>query len=424
MSEYFFNPEFVSSDWVADKSVIKVIGVGGGGCNAVTYMYNQGIEGCCFIVCNTDSQALVKSTVPLKIQLGEEGLGAGTDPTKARAAAMESQDVIVEKVLDSSTKMLFITAGMGGGTGTGASPVIASLAKERGILTVAVVTLPFLNEGQSFLSKAMEGIFELRKYVDSLLIINNEKLYEHFGNLLVHEALPKADDVLATAVRGIVDIISRPGYMNVDFEDVRTMMKNSGMALMGCGTGRGKDRVKEAVTGAMESSLLDDFDPRTARNLLVNVTISHDKESITMEELNEVKSRILEYTGSVDKSKMGIVYDDSPDFKDKVSVTVIATGFKLDMSRFTGAETGKFIFIKKDFRYDTSVRGGKDEDGVIELHNPEVNITTVGLNSGNNIPKFRFAQNEVPVLSSESGTPRLELDSQPAIRRKSRVQLS
>lgn len=421
--EDFFNVDFVSSDWTPDKSVIKVIGVGGGGCNAVTYMYNQGIEGCCFIVCNTDSQALLKSSVPLKIQLGE-GLGAGTNPAKARAYAIESQDVIAERVLDSNTKMLFITAGMGGGTGTGASPVIASLAKERGILTVAVVTLPFVNEGQNFLSKAMEGIFELRKYVDSLLIINNEKLYEHYGNMLVHEALPKADDVLATAVRGIVDIINRPGYMNVDFEDVKTTMKDSGMALMGCGSGTGKNRVEDAVRGAMESSLLNDFDPKTARKLLVNVTISHNKDSITMQELSEVDDWINKYTGSVEDKKRGIVYNDDPDFGDRINVTVIATGFKLDMSRFTGAETGKFIFIKKDFRYGVSHVAGGGDGGGIELPNFEVNITKVGLNTGNNIPKFRFAQNEVPVLSPESGISRIELDSQPAIRRNPRVQLS
>ena len=206
----FTSPDIVDMSWVPENSMIKVIGVGGGGCNAVNYMYKQKIQGCNFIVCNTDSQALQKSEVPTKIQLGE-GLGAGTNPTKGRNAALESQDLIAENVLDNGTQMLFITAGMGGGTGTGASPVIAKMAKDRGILTVAVVTLPFKNEGDDFLSKAVDGIHELEKNVDSLLIINNEKLYEHFGNQLVQEAFPRADEVLATAVRGIIEIITKAG---------------------------------------------------------------------------------------------------------------------------------------------------------------------------------------------------------------------
>lgn len=421
MVEDFFNSNLVCADWEPDKSAIKVIGVGGGGCNAVTYMYNQGINGCCFIVCNTDSQALLKSNVPLKIQLGE-GLGAGTDPMKARKAAMESQNVIKEKVLDSNTKMLFITAGMGGGTGTGASPVIAKMAKEMGILTVAVVTLPFLNEGKDFLSKAMEGIFELKKYVDSLLIINNEKLYEHFADQLVQDAFPKADEVLATAVRGIIDIISRPGYVNVDFEDVKTVMKDSGMALMGVGTGSGENRIDDAVKGAMESSLLNDFDPKTARNMLINVTIGKNDLGLTMKGLSAINDKIGEYTGDVDRFKRGIVYETDPDFGDKVSITVIATGFKLDMSRFTGTDAGKFIFINKDFRY-VSKTGVTVEDGVISLPDTKPNIVRVGGNNGNNIPKYSFEADEVPVLAQNSGQKRLDLESIPAIKRMPRVQV-
>ena len=201
------------TDWIPENSMIKVIGVGGGGCNAVTYMYNQKIQGCNFIVCNTDSQALAKSNVPIKVAIGD-GLGAGTDPSKARKAATESQDIIAEKVLDSGTKMLFITAGLGGGTGTGASPVIAKMAKDRGILTVAVVTIPFEEEGRLALAKASDGIHELERNVDSLLIINNQKLYEFFGNMLLQQAWPKADEVVATAVKGIIEIITKPGYIN------------------------------------------------------------------------------------------------------------------------------------------------------------------------------------------------------------------
>jgi cell division protein FtsZ len=247
MADYIDIDNIVTpTDWIPDVSPIKVIGVGGGGCNAVTYMYNQKVQGCNFIVCNTDRQALEKSNVPIKIQLGE-GLGAGTNPTEGRNAAIESQDIIAEKLLTPETKMVFITAGMGGGTGTGASPVIAKMAKDRGILTVAVVTIPFKNEGDEAISKAIDGIHELQPNVDSLLIINNEKLYEYYGNLLVHEAFPHADEVLATAVRGITEIISRTGYINVDFKDVRNMMSGSGMALMGCGTGTGNERLEQAV---------------------------------------------------------------------------------------------------------------------------------------------------------------------------------
>ena len=227
MTDFLDNADIVTpSDWVPENSMIKVIGVGGGGCNAVTYMYNQKIQGCSFIVCNTDSQALEKSNVPVKVPLGD-GLGAGTVPSKARKAALESQDIIAEKVLDSGTKMLFITAGLGGGTGTGASPVIAKMAKDRGILTVAVVTLPFQNEGRQALSKASDGIHELERNVDSLLIINNQKLYSFFGEELLQDAWPKADEVLATAVRGIIEIIKKPGYINVDFQDVITMMNGT-----------------------------------------------------------------------------------------------------------------------------------------------------------------------------------------------------
>ena len=221
------------SDWIPENSIIKVLGVGGGGCNAVNYMYNQRIEGCTFIVCNTDAQALSSCDVPVKIQLGE-GLGAGCNPTEGRNAALNSQDEIMEKVIDCNTEMLFITAGMGGGTGTGAAPVIAAMAKKKGILTVGVVTIPFKSEGQESMSKAIDGINELEKNVDSLLIINNEKLYDFYGDLLIQDAFPKADEVLATAVRGITDIIKTRGHINVDFKDIKTMMKNSGMALMGC----------------------------------------------------------------------------------------------------------------------------------------------------------------------------------------------
>ena len=407
----FTSPDIVDMSWVPENSMIKVIGVGGGGCNAVSYMYRQKIQGCNFIVCNTDSQALQKSEVPIKIQLGE-GLGAGTNPTKARNAALESQDIVAEKVLDNGTQMLFITAGMGGGTGTGASPVIAKMAKDRGILTVAVVTLPFKNEGDEFLSKAVDGIHELEKNVDSLLIINNEKLYEHFGNQLVQEAFPTADEVLATAVRGIIEIITKPGYVNVDFEDVKTMMKNSGMALMGCGVGSGRNRLEDAVKGALESPLLNDFDLKTSKNLLINITAGNNEQGLRMDELNKLSDMIAEYTGKVNKFKRGLIYDDDPEAGDTIRITAIATGFKMNLISITGSNVGKLILIPRDFKYED--KSDDASNGEISLTD-EVNINKVGFNTLENKRKFHYDQK--PVLVIEPGESKSELEATAAIRR-------
>ncbi len=311
------NIDITPKDWMPSESMIKVIGVGGGGCNAVNYMFNQRIEGCSFIVCNTDSQALSKSPVPVKIQLGHGLLGAGTDPIKGRNAAIETQEEINRIVIESGTQMLFITAGMGGGTGTGASPVIAKMAKDKGILTVGVVTLPFKNEGTESLSKAIDGIHELQKNVDSLLIINNEKLYDFFGNQLIQDAFPKTDEVLATAVRGIIEIITKPGYINVDFEDVKTMMRASGMALMGCGSGTGASRLEDAIREALDSPLLNDFDLSTARNMLVNVTTGKNEKGMRMDELKKIDQMITERAGNLVKFKRGIIWDENPDVGDR-----------------------------------------------------------------------------------------------------------
>ncbi len=404
-------PEFVASDWENENSIIKVIGVGGGGCNAVTYMYNQKIKGCNFIVCNTDSQALLKSNVPNKIQLGE-GLGAGTNPTKGRNAALESQDIITEKILNTGTQMLFITAGMGGGTGTGASPVIARMAKEKGILTVAVVTIPFKNEGDDFLSKAADGIHELEKNVDSLLIINNEKLYSFFGNQLIQNAFPRADEVLATAVRGIIEIITTSGFINVDFEDVKTMMKNSGMALMGCGTGSGKNRIEDAVKGAMESPLLNDFDLKSCKNLLINITVGNNDKGLTMEELGKISDMISSYTGNVAKFKRGIIYENAPEWGDKIRITVVATGFKMNLIGITGSDLGKLILITKDFKYKDAL---PVENGEVVLPEENIQINKIGFNNSDNNRKFHF--DKAPVLILESGQSKSELEETAAIRR-------
>ena len=402
----------IPTDWTPDNSIIKVIGVGGGGCNAVTYMYNQKIEGCTFIVCNTDAQALQKSNVPIKIQLGK-GLGAGTEPTKARNAAIESQDIIEEKVLNSGTEMLFITAGMGKGTGTGATPVIASMARKKGILTVGVVTLPYKAEGSATLSKAIDGINELEKNVDSLLIINNEKLYKVYGDLLSHEAFPKSNEVLATAVSGITDIISRPGDINVDFEDIKTMMKNSGMALMGTGIGSGENRLEDAVKGALESPLLNDFDLKTSKNVLVNITAGKNRNGLLMKELDNINRMINDYTGNANCFKHGIVWDDDPEIGDRINITVIATGFNIEsLENMLPKRSDNIITIDEDYVF----RSESGDGGEIELHSVPV-TTTISYNTANNTRKFHFDEGQKPVMILEPGQRIAEIEEIPAIRR-------
>lgn len=343
--------KYVPTDWKVKTSLIKVIGVGGGGCNAVDYMYRKGLEGCEFIVCNTDSQALGNCSVPKKIQLGE-GLGAGTDPTSGRNAAIGSQEEITEKLFDKVPDMLFITAGMGGGTGTGAAPVIASLAKERGVLTVAVVTIPFRDNGTEAMTKAQDGIAELEKNVDSLLIIDNEKLYAQFPDMLFHEALPKADEVLYTAVRGIINIIYQKGHINVDFEDVKAMMTDSGMALMGYGEGRGENRITDAVKGAFESPLLNDHDLKTAQNVLLNITAGKNEKGLLTSETKEIDKLISEYIGNANRFKTGYVLEDDPEFGDKVTITAIVTGFDVDLDGIGYDGGTNIIEIDANYRYD------------------------------------------------------------------------
>lgn len=407
------NIGIVPSDWTPDNSMIKVIGVGGGGCNAVTYMFNKKIKGCSFVVCNTDSQALQRSTVPVKIQMGH-GRGAGTDPTKGRNAALESQDEIAAQVLDNGTEMLFITAGMGGGTGTGAAPVIAKMARDKGILTVAVVTVPFDNEGNDSLSKAIDGIHELEKNVDSLLIIKNEKLYDYFGDLLVQDAFPKSDEVLATAVQGITEIISRPGYINVDFEDIKTMMRNSGIALMGCGTGSGPNRIEDAVKQAFESPLLNDYDLKTAKNVLINITVGNNKDGVTMDQLSEINNRIKEYTGGVNNFKRGLVWDDDPEFGDTIRITAIVTGLRFTDIMGPGEDIGNYIIIDENFVFGQQI--SRDEEG-ITLPESSGQRTKIGFNTKENCRIFNFADDEKPILIIKSGEDKSRFENEPAIRR-------
>ena len=404
--------DITPADWVSSDSIIKVIGVGGGGCNAVNYMYNQKIEGCTFIVCNTDAQVLHQCDVPVKIQLGEDGLGAGTNPTEGRNAALNSQELIADKVLGDNTEMLFITAGMGGGTGTGAAPVIASMAKKKGILTVGVVTIPFKSQGPEAMMKAIDGINELEKNVDSLLIINNEKLLEVYGELLLQEMFPKADEVLATAVRGITEIIKKRGYMNVDFKDVRTMMKNSGYALMGCGSGTGENRIEDAVKQAMESPLLNDYDLSTAQNFLINITVGRNGQGMTATQYSKVTEMIKAYTGKANNFKTGLVFDDDPEFGDKVNITVLVTGINMPLVQ-PQTELGNIITIDQNFTYKKYSPSADDE---IVL--PEVRSYKIGYNNTASRKKVVFEEGCKPVLLVGEGDNRSELENTAAIRRK------
>ena len=311
------------------SSSIKVIGVGGGGSNAVNYMYHKGIKGVDFVVCNTDQQALDDSPVPTKIQLGvsvTEGLGAGAWPLKGRMAAEENIKDVID-VLECNTKMVFINAGMGGGTGTGAAPVIAKAAKDLDILTVAIVTIPFIFEGELRMSQAKEGIEELKEHVDSLIVINNNKLREIYGNLGFKSGFAKADEILATASRGIAEVITQKGHLNIDLNDAKTVLSNSGTAIMGSGTASGDGRAIKAVKGAIESPLLDNNHIRGAKKVLL--LIVSGTEEVTFEEMGEISDFIQDQVmiegGSPADIIMGVAEDE--ELESAVNVTVVATGF-------------------------------------------------------------------------------------------------
>ncbi|TWR27914.1 cell division protein FtsZ [Mucilaginibacter achroorhodeus] len=308
------------------SSIIKVIGVGGGGGNAVNHMYRQGITGVDFIICNTDAQALELSPIPNKVQLGAsltEGMGAGSIPEVGKNSAIENIDDIKE-MLGSNTKMLFITAGMGGGTGTGASPIIAKAARELDILTVGIITTPFSFEGKRRKMQAEEGMEELKKYVDSYLVISNDRLRQIFGNLTMSSAFAQADNILTTAAKGIAEIITLPGYINVDFKDVRTVMKDSGVSIMGSSSAEGEHRALKAVEGALASPLLKDNEIEGARYILLNIS-SGDSE-VTMDEVSIITDYIQEEAGLAADLIWGNCKDEN--LGDKLSVTIIATGFQ------------------------------------------------------------------------------------------------
>ena len=329
------------------SNVIKVIGVGGGGSNAINHMFKQGIKGVDFFVCNTDSQALANSSVPNKIQLGvnlTEGLGAGANPEVGQQSAIESVAEI-EKMLDSNTKMVFITAGMGGGTGTGAAPVIAQLAKERDILTVGIVTIPFQFEGKVRMEQALLGVEKLRKQVDSLIVINNNKLREVYGNLGFKAGYSKADEVLSTASRGIAEVITHHYTQNIDLKDAKTVLSNSGTAIMGSSTASGENRAKDAIKGALDSPLLNDNKIAGAKNVLLLIVFGTDE--ITFDEIGEITDFIQSEAGNSANIIMGAGEDES--LGNAITVTIIATGFNAEQqSEIVNIEPKKIIHSLED----------------------------------------------------------------------------
>lgn len=310
------------------NSIIKVIGVGGGGGNAVNNMYKQGIHDVSFVVCNTDAQALKDSPVPERLQLGSEGLGAGNRPEKARLAAEESIDDI-KAMLSDGTKMDFITAGMGGGTGTGAAPVIAQVSKELGILTVGIVTIPFKFEGNKKIDQALDGVDEMAKHVDALLVINNERLRKVYPDLSLLKGFAKADDTLSVAAKSIAEIITVRGLINLDFNDVRTVLKDGGVAIMSTGFGEGEGRVRKAIDDALNSPLLNDNDVYNSQKILLSIAFSSDNgtDGLAMEEMNEINDFMRRF-GSNFELKWGIAIDNT--LEKKVKITILATGFGLD----------------------------------------------------------------------------------------------
>ncbi|OUD37268.1 cell division protein FtsZ [Flavobacterium sp. FPG59] len=395
------NTEFgsISFDLPKNQSnVIKVIGVGGGGSNAINHMFKQGIKGVDFIVCNTDSQALHSSSVPNKIQLGvhlTEGLGAGANPDVGQQSAIESISEI-EKMLDQNTKMVFITAGMGGGTGTGAAPVIAQLAKERDILTVGIVTLPFLFEGKVRQEQALIGIEKLRKQVDSLIVINNNKLREVYGNLGFKAGFSKADEVLATASRGIAEVITHHYTQNIDLRDAKTVLYNSGTAIMGSSVSSGENRAKEAIIAALDSPLLNDNKITGAKNVLLLI-VSGTNE-ITIDEIGEINDHIQNEAGHNANIIMGVGEDES--LGDAIAVTIIATGFDIEQqNEIVNTEPKKIIHTL-----------GDEQKSVYNLINNSVtafdlNMETPKASSANDRIVFDLMEDEVVVKTPAVNTP-------------------
>lgn len=375
------------------SSIIKVIGVGGGGGNAVAHMFQQGIVGVDFAICNTDAQAMEHSEIPVRIALGPhltEGRGAGSKPEIGKEACIESIDE-VRTFLADNTKMLFITAGMGGGTGTGAAPIIAKAAKEMNILTVAIVTLPFKFEGMRRQRQALEGLEQLKKNVDSILVVSNDKVRAIHGNLALTDAFSQADNILTTAAKGIAEIITVAGSINVDFEDVNTVMKGSGVAIMGHATAEGEDRAQKSISTALNSPLLEDNDIRGAKHILLNIT-SGTKE-VTMDEIGEITNYVEEEAGYGTDVIWGVCKDDT--LGDKVGITIIATGFKEGGARKPAASEEKIVVSLDDTMEITGdaaiMTGGYsegDKSNTFDFDTDDVKktIETIGVANGNYEP--------------------------------------
>lgn len=394
----------VPKNWPkGSNNILKVIGVGGGGSNAVQYMYSQQIEQVDFIVCNTDKQALDGSTVPVKLQIGgilTKGLGAGQDASIGRKSAIESREAI-EEHLGENTQMLFIAAGMGGGTGTGASPVIAEIARSKGILTVGVVTLPARFLGNEVLYKAIEGVKELFRHVDSLLIIDNEKLFDIYADLDILTLLPKADEVLATAVKSIAEIITVRGQINMDFADVKKIMQNSNVSLMGIGRASGEDRAYKAVEMALTSPLLNQLDLKTAKRALVNITTSSGEHVIEGNEVTALMEYIKELTNPDLSSKMGLVQND--EMEENIGVTIIATGFEMTQLPIISEDTLKNNRI--EVKYDLT----NNKRGVPLCPDIESPVTKKEMVIG------------IPALITDNPQTISELESEPAVIRRERM---
>ena len=374
------------------SNVMKVMGIGGGGSNAVNYMYKQGIKGVDFVVCNTDSQALEESPVPNKIQLGAnltEGLGAGANPEIGKLAALESYEEL-KNLLETQTKMLFITAGMGGGTGTGAAPIIAEMAKEFDILTVGIVTIPFSFEGKNRESQAVKGLEKLKRSVDSLIIINNNKLREVYGNLGFKEGFSKADEVLATAAKGVAQVITHHYTQNIDLKDAKTVLSNSGTAIMGSSTASGSNRANEAVIKALDSPLLNDNKIEGSKNVLL--LIVSGAEEITIDEIGEINEYIQNETGNSANIIMGVGED--IDLGNKISVTVIATGFGDDkQNSLVSSETKRVIYsLDQDHPFEQKIL---EEKITVSEEKNEINKNHEILDKDSNQKKIDNEINEI-----------------------------
>ena len=392
-------------DFNESNNIIKVIGVGGGGCNVVQEIYKQGISNVDLMICNTDKQSLDNNRVDEKIVLGPKtarSLGAGCDPKKGREAALQSRDEITKAIPD-RIEMVFVTACLGGGTGTGAAPVIAEIAKNKGKLVVGVVTIPFRDEGKAFMTRAMDGLRDLRQYVDSLLIIDNQKIYESFGDQNMMEAFKRPNEVLVTAVKSISEIITKDGEINVDMNDVRMVVENSGMTTMGIGEAEGEGKAQQAVEKAFESPLLNDCDLKTSSGLLINIECSG--ENFTMAEFKQALEAVKSFTGQPLKYKRGLVYD--PNLGNKVRVTVVATGF--DVLNLPDVD-GRNIVIPGRAG-ETSYR----PDPIRPKNQDEAKIPPVLEFK----PEKRVAGTK-PVLVTDDDNEIIQLESVPAYERKNR----